>query len=97
MELQKLFITGCRARRGINPGQEIYLKYNQMNASYMKEWPPYDIFVVHDPQPAALIAPGKREHENWLWRCHIDTSVANEEYWDFLYQYTEQYDTVILP
>jgi trehalose synthase len=94
----KTFHNRLQGQEGeLTPGQkEIYLKYNQMNASYMKEWPPYDIFVVHDPQPAALIAyREKREHENWLWRCHIDTSVANEEYWDFLYQYTEQYDTVI--
>ena len=75
--------------------KEIYLKYNQMNASYMKEWP-YDLIVVHDPQPAALIAfRGKRPPEKWLWRCHLDTSTANEEYWGFLYEYTSQYDTVI--
>ena len=75
--------------------KEIYLKYNQMNASYMKEWP-YDLIVVHDPQPAALIAfREKRPQENWLWRCHLDTSTANAEYWDFLYAYTSQYDTVI--
>ena len=43
---------------------EIYLKYNQINASYMKDWC-YDFIVIHDPQPAALIeSRGKEWHEN---------------------------------
>lgn len=74
---------------------EIYLKYNQINASYMKDWH-YDFIVIHDPQPAALIEwRGKECHEKWIWRCHIDTSFPNQEYWDFLYHYIAQYDAVI--
>ena len=74
---------------------EIYLKYNQINASYMKDWY-YDFIVIHDPQPAALIEwRGKECHEKWIWRCHIDTSFPNQEYWDFLYHYIAQYDAVI--
>ena len=81
---------------GLTPAEkEIYLKYNQINASYMKGWF-YDFVVVHDPQPAALISFWeKKPSEKWLWRCHLDTSAANEEYWNFLYRYTSQYDTVI--
>jgi trehalose synthase len=74
---------------------DIYLKYNKMNASYMHDWQ-YDFFVVHDPQPAALIKyRGKKEGEKWIWRCHIDTSTPNPEYWDFLYEYLLDFDAWI--
>jgi trehalose synthase len=74
---------------------ETYLKYNKMNASYMKDWH-YDFIVIHDPQPAALIEfREKGEHEKWIWRCHIDTSTPNMEYWDFLYKFIVQYDAAI--
>ncbi|HHT45822.1 MAG TPA: glycosyltransferase [Firmicutes bacterium] len=75
---------------------EIYLKYNKMNASYMSDWK-YDFIVIHDPQPAALIKyRGKKNEEKWIWRCHIDTSTPNPEYWDFLCEYLLDYDTWIL-
>ncbi|MGI6328876.1 MAG: glycosyltransferase [Dethiobacteria bacterium] len=74
---------------------DIYLKYNKMNASYMRDWK-YDFIVVHDPQPAALIKyRGKKEGEKWIWRCHIDTSTPNPEYWNFLYEYLLDFDTWI--
>ena len=76
---------------------DIYLKYNKMNASYMRDWK-YDFIVVHDPQPAALIKyRGKKEGEKWIWRCHIDTSTPNPEYWNFLYEYLLDFDAWILP
>lgn len=73
---------------------DVYLDYNKKNAAYMKDWN-YDFIVVHDPQPAALI--DYREHHNswWIWRCHIDTSTPNPEYWDFISKYTAQYDNLI--
>lgn len=75
--------------------KETFLKYNQINASYMKEWN-YDYIVIHDPQPAALINLRERkENEKWIWRCHIDTSTPNPEYWNFLYKYILQYDALI--
>ncbi|NLJ57020.1 MAG: glycosyltransferase [Firmicutes bacterium] len=93
----KTFHNRMQGQEGkLTPEQkEIYRRYNQTNAAHMQGWP-YDIFVIHDPQPAALIAyREKREHENWLWRCHIDTSTANKDCWDFLYQYTKLYNAVI--
>lgn len=75
--------------------KEIYLKYNQMNAARVDEWN-YDFIVIHDPQPAALIEYLKaKEGAKWIWRCHIDTSTPNPEYWNFLYQYIKQYDACV--
>jgi trehalose synthase len=75
--------------------KEVFLKYNKINASYMKDWN-YDYIVIHDPQPAALIELTERkENEKWIWRCHIDTSTPNPEYWNFLYKYIIHYDALI--
>ena len=74
---------------------EIFLHYNELNAIAMQDWH-YDYFVIHDPQPAALVHyRGKRAGEKWIWRCHIDTSTPNAAYWDFLYRYTSRYDACI--
>ncbi len=75
--------------------REIYLHYNELNAYQMLEWN-YDYIVIHDPQPAALIHyRDKKAGEKWIWRCHIDTSTPNMEYWDFLYQYISRYNACI--
>ena len=34
----------------------------------------YDIVVVHDPQPLALLELHGRGDSRWIWRCHIDTA-----------------------
>lgn len=54
-----------------------------------------DVILVHDPQPAGLIA---RKHEigrRWVWRCHIDISTPQEDVWAFLEPYVDQYDAAI--
>lgn len=74
---------------------EIFLHYNELNAFAMQDWH-YDYYVIHDPQPAALIHyRGKRDSEKWIWRCHIDTSTPNMEYWNFLYRYISRYDACV--
>ncbi|KJS67828.1 MAG: glycosyl transferase family 1 [Peptococcaceae bacterium BICA1-7] len=75
--------------------QNIYLKYNELNAAAAKDWH-YDYIIIHDPQPAGLIEFLKTKSDaRWIWRCHIDTSTPNQEYWSFLYQYISQYDACI--
>ena len=46
-----------------------------------------DYSVVHDPQPCASIVHGEYEGK-LVWRCHIDTSEANDlmEFFASLYQ-----------
>src|SRR5262249_18400003 len=34
--------------------------------------------------------PGK-----WIWRCHIDLTAANQEYWSFLRPFVQMYDAAI--
>ncbi len=77
--------------------KKIYLRYNELNADTVEMWD-YDFIIIHDPQPAALIeylAPKTKENAKWVWRCHIDTSTPNPEYWSFLYNYIKRYEACI--
>src|SRR3990170_5593575 len=73
--------------------QEIYRKYNELNAKdFVDE---YDFVIVHDAQPAAMIEwfPTSRAH--WVWRCHIDLSTPNGQVLDFLLPSIRRYGATI--
>jgi trehalose synthase len=55
----------------------------------------YDVFVVHDPQPAAFREMAGRRGAKWIWRCHIDTSSPNRDVAKFLLPYLHAYDAVV--
>ncbi|MDD5501174.1 MAG: glycosyltransferase [Candidatus Omnitrophica bacterium] len=55
----------------------------------------HDIIIVHDPQPLPLIGH-YRKNSPWIWRCHIDLSNPNRELWNYLTQFIEKYDAVII-
>jgi len=74
---------------------DLFRQYNRDNAEAMKHLD-YDLIIVHDPQPVALVDYLKDGRSaRWIWRCHIDTSMPNPEYWEFIYQYVRQYDATI--
>jgi trehalose synthase len=80
------------AARELTPAeQETYLTYSTRNAQLLEE--EYDLVVVHDPQPLALLRLHGKGAPRWVWRCHIDTSEPNPQVWDFLRPYLEGYDT----
>ena len=54
-----------------------------------------DIVVVHDPQPLPLVTHFRHTCP-WIWRCHIDLSRPNQEAWDYLRGFVEQYDAVVM-
>lgn len=81
-----------------NPAaRDIWLQYNRLNAELFDDT--YDFVVIHDPQPAAILALLDEQHGShhgkWLWRCHIDLTDAQAELWDFLRGYVERYDAAI--
>ena len=55
----------------------------------------YDVVIVHDPQPAGLIALYPEHTNRWLWRCHIDTSKPNPDTWNFFRPLVTQYDMAV--
>jgi trehalose synthase len=54
-----------------------------------------DVIMIHDPQPAGLIARKREVGKKWVWRCHIDVSKPNETLWKFLREYVVQYDASV--
>ncbi len=55
----------------------------------------HDIVIIHDPQPLPMIKH-YRKRGPWIWRCHVDLSQPNRELWNYLRDYIEMYDAVIL-
>ncbi|MGE5219770.1 MAG: glycosyltransferase [Chloroflexota bacterium] len=55
----------------------------------------YDVYIVHDPQPAALRHFAKANNARWIWRCHIDSSEPNPHVWNFLKPFIAEYDALV--
>ena len=77
---------------------EVWRRYNALNAQLLGG--DYDFVVVHDPQPAGILAElarlrGRRPPGHWIWRCHIDLTAAVPEVWAALRPYIELYDAAI--
>lgn len=72
--------------------QTEYMLSNKHNAATFED--NFDFVVVHDPQPAPLrqLCHG---HGTWLWRCHIDLTMAQPAVWQFLRPFIEVYDSAI--
>jgi trehalose synthase len=71
----------------------IYLHVNRESARLLDT--DYDVFIVHDPQPAAFRDAVGANTARWVWRCHIDTSAPNLEVADFLRPFLDGYDAVV--
>lgn len=73
---------------------ETWKRYNRENARAFDA--DYDFVIIHDPQPAGILAMLGREGSGaWLWRCHIDLTAANPVVWGFLRPYVAPYDATI--
>ncbi len=73
--------------------KKLYIETNKMNARDF-DLGSFDYVLIHDPQPAPLIEFYNKE-QPWIWRCHIDLSDPNREFWDFLRRFVEKYDRYI--
>lgn len=54
-----------------------------------------DVIVVHDPQPAGLVAARRRDNK-WIWRCHVDISTPDARVWNFLSPFVCRYNAVVV-
>ena len=70
-----------------------YLRVNDANAASFAGG--FDFVVVHDPQPAPLRVALPHQRGTWIWRCHLDLTAANTEFWDFLRPFIQAYDAAI--
>lgn len=77
-------------------GTKIYWDTNQDNFKLINQ--DADIVLIHDPQPAGLIAfldSAVRKRQKWLWRCHIQLSPRDLVITEFLRSLIESYDAAI--
>ncbi|MFA5316138.1 MAG: glycosyltransferase [Dehalococcoidales bacterium] len=73
--------------------RRVYRANNLMNAGELDL--NYDVFIVNDPQPAALRHFLPQNKSKWIWRCHVDSSQPDEAVWDFLRPYVEEYQAAV--
>lgn len=72
----------------------VWHEYNERNAEKLEG--EYDYIIVHDPQPAGMLHfHGRRGGRHWIWRCHIDTSKPNPDFWNFYAPYINSYEAAI--
>jgi trehalose synthase len=73
--------------------EEVYRRFNELNAEEFED--AYDFVIVHDPQPAAMVTHFAGSGATWIWRCHIDLSVPNQDVLGFLAPSLCEYDAAI--
>ena len=75
---------------------DVWLRYSAMNAELLKE--PYDIIIVHDPQPAAIrsfASTTAHGHPRWVFHSHLDLSSAEPEAWSLLRGHIDAFDALV--
>jgi trehalose synthase len=73
--------------------QDVYRRCNAENTRLLID--DYDIVIVHDAQPAAMIDTVASSRARWIWRCHIDLSTPNHDVLDFLLPSLARFDAAI--
>lgn len=72
---------------------ETWVNQNRLNT---EGWTDYDYVFIHDPQPAPLLYvlrdQGANPSGRWIWRCHIDLTNAQQQAWDMLRPFVDEYD-----
>jgi trehalose synthase len=60
---------------------------------------PGDVVVIHDPQPAGLVAAARSAGARVVWRCHVGLDHPNEwsdRSWEFLRPYLADADAIVV-
>ncbi len=85
-------IQGLKQEFSLDDLLKTYIEANRNN--FQNTSVHSDLTIVHDPQPCASIVHGEYEGKI-LWRCHIDTTDADQRIWNFLLPYINGYDGAI--
>jgi trehalose synthase len=73
--------------------RDVFIAHNEQNRRRLTF--EEDVVIIHDPQPAALVASKPDHKAKWVWRCHIDLSNPNPDVWALLRPLVEQYDAAV--
>ncbi len=95
-DVTKSFHNGCQ---GANTKltakvKEIYEGTNFHNSTFM-HLEKNDAIIIHDPQVLPLIKFYKK-NQPWIWRCHIDITKPNKKLWNYLKNFINLYDEMII-
>jgi trehalose synthase len=75
---------------------ETYFAVNAENCRELREsLERAEVVVIHDPQPAPLLALCAHRKGKWIWRAHIDISRPSRPVWKNLRDIVEQADASI--
>jgi trehalose synthase len=69
-----------------------YVEMNRVNAKKLRL--DADLVVVHDVEPATLIAQ-RPEQGRWVWRCSFDCARPQRRAWAFLRPFVNQFDAAV--
>jgi trehalose synthase len=82
------------ARRDLTLAEQEAYRANAIHNAHLLD-EPFDLIVVHDPQPLAILEFHGRGNARWVWRCHIDTSEPYAPTWQFVRPYVALYDAAV--
>jgi trehalose synthase len=74
--------------------KEVFARYNAQNAAELDP-DAYDVVIVHDPQPVAMIDAFPQHTSKWIWRGHIDFSTPNPDVFDVILPSIRSYDAAV--
>lgn len=55
----------------------------------------HGLVIIHDPQPLPMINH-YRKRGPWIWRCHIDMTDPDPGCWNYVRDFVEKYDAVVM-
>lgn len=86
-------LQGAEFKNNHNGWQDTYLEINKANAGQLDT--DYDVFIINDPQPAAMRHYLPENGAKWIWRCHVDSSQPDQTVWQFLRPFVEEHDAAV--
>jgi trehalose synthase len=86
-------LQGAEFKNNHNGWQDTYLTNNRANAGQLDT--NYDVFIINDPQPAAMRHFLPKNGAKWIWRCHVDSSQPDQTVWQFLRPFIEEHDAAV--
>ena len=72
---------------------DAWVRYASMNAALLSE--PFDVVIVHDPQPAGIRSFARDGNEKWLMHSHMDLSSAQDDVWMLLRPHVQSFDGAV--
>jgi trehalose synthase len=72
---------------------DAWLRFAATNADLLTE--PFDVVVVHDPQPVAIRSFVGDSNARWVLHSHLDLSSAQDDVWLLVRRHAELFDAAV--